>query len=545
MNKVTVKINGKVESIPKYTTILELLEEQGIKYFPHCYAALVNNELVSLSYVLHADVEIKLLDYTHTLGVSVYKRSVSFLLARALFEMQRNTRLAINHSMGNACYYDLFTDAPVTDELLSNIENKMNEIARRNEPIKRKTFTVEKAKAFFTQRAYTDKVRLLEHMNKDDKVGIYSCGKFYDLDYGPLVASTGFITHFELKTYGQGFLLLFPNEQHFPQIAELQDMPKVFHVFQESKRWGKILQVNNVGKLNEFIVKDDYRELIYISEALHEKKIAEIADNIAEHKNTKLVLIAGPSSSGKTTFSQWLRIHLRVNGLRPVVLSLDNYYIDRDKSPRNPDGSYNFEAIECLDLEFFNANVIDLLKGKEVELPKYSFKEGRRKSNGTKLRIFEDQLLIVEGIHGLNEKLTFAVPAEAKYKIFISALTQITIDDHNRISTTDSRLIRRIVRDHQFRAYSAQNTIKAWPSVRRGEELYIFPFQEEADIMFNSALLYELAVLKPYVLPLLAEIKQESDEYSHAKRLMDFLKLFKDIPSDEVPNTSLLKEFIG
>jgi len=379
-----------------------------------------------------------------------------------------------------------------------------------------------------------------------NEVTIYRLGNYLDIEYGAMMPSTGYAKLFELNKYNTGIILRFPEPINPTQISPIKNWTKLFSVYRESKTWGAILNINNIGRLNEFAAQKKIFDIIKIQEALHEKKIALIADEISKRSDdVKLILIAGPSSSGKTTFSKRLSVQLMVNGLNPIALSLDNYFLNHEQSPVDEDGNLDFECIKALDLELLNAQLIDLLKGKEVQIPEYDFKTGKRKATTKPLRISENTCIIMEGIHGLNEELTSSIPARNKFKIYASALTQLCIDDYNRIPTTDTRLIRRMVRDAKFRGYSAKDTISRWPSVRRGEERNIFPFQENADVMFNSALIYELSVLKQFAEPLLKEITTDDKEYHEAQRLLKFLDLFIPINYEEVPPTSILREFIS
>jgi uridine kinase len=378
------------------------------------------------------------------------------------------------------------------------------------------------------------------------KVVIYECAGFTDLSHGPLAASTGALTHIGLIRHQPGFVIQFPDRSVPPRIPPLRPEPQLFHIFQEHKKWGRILDVSNVGRLNEIIANKEIADFIRIAEALHEKKIAQIADHVAHHRDRiRWLLIAGPSSSGKTTFAKRLAVQLRVNGLRPVTISVDNYFVDRARTPRDAQGNFDFEHIEAIDLKLFNEHLARLDAGERVELPTFNFQLGRQEFKGDSLQLDSNQMVILEGIHCLNPRLTEQLPRERKFRIYISALTQLNLDSSNRISTTDNRLVRRLVRDYQFRGHSALVTMSMWPSVRRGEKTWIFPYQGEADIAFNSALDYELAVLKPLVEPLLAEIKPDQPQYVEARRLQEFLSSFLSVPADLVPPTSILREFIG
>jgi len=540
---ITLK-DGSVHELPKGEPILALAK--NIPTEPHLpiLCARVNNEIRSLDFVPEMDCQVEFLNYCTPPGQECYRRSLTFVLARAVLELYRNARLVIGHSIGNGFYYDLYTDVPVSDTILGYITEKMKTIISKDEPFDKKILSRADAVALFKKEGYPEKARLLQNLNTET-VGVISCWKYYDIDLGAMVPSTGYLKVFELRQYANGFVLLFPKPQNPSLPSEIKDQPKIFQVYRESKEWGKILEVNNVGRLNQIIQNGQISDFIKVAEALHEKKIGQISDEIARRKASRIVLIAGPSSSGKTTFSKRLCIQLRVHGLRPVALSLDNYFLDREHTPKDEEGHYDFEDIHALDLPLFNQHLRDLLQGKEIQIPKFDFSTGQRRKETTPLRINEDQIVIIEGIHGLNDELTSSIPPQNKFKIYISALTQIVIDDYNRFSTTDTRLFRRAVRDKKFRGYSIEETIRRWPSVRRGEEKYIFPYQEGADMIFNSAVPYELPVLKPFIEPLLLDVQPENPLYGEVKRLLRLVALFKPLEPREVPPTSILREFIG
>mgnify|MGYP001550147097 CR=1 FL=1 len=544
--KVNVTLpGGEVRQVPLNTKVLDVASSVAPKDERYPFlAAKVSNKLHSLNYQLTRDCDLEFLTYAEREGVGVYRRSLCAILASAIMEMRTNTRLVVMHSIGNAYYYDYYTDVWVNEKLLGQIEAKMREIVDKDMPIERKVLTVPDAIEFFEKLGQMDKVRLLKSTELE-KVAVYTCGKFTDIGHGPLVPSTGIIKQFQLKPYHNGFILMFPEQHDMQMHYKVKSHRRLFKVYHEAKKWGKILAVNNVGRFNESLENERPSELIAVAEALHEKKIARIADEIAQRQSVRLILIAGPSSSGKTTFAKRLSLQLRASGLRPVALSLDDYFVNREDNPKDEDGNYDFECLEALDVKLFNEHLPQLLAGKEVTIPKFNFQTGCRTDNGHVLNLDDDQLLIVEGIHGLNEKLTYSVPAHQKIKIYISPLTQLSIDDYNRIPTTDARLLRRMVRDQKYRGHSARETLDLWVRVRRGEEKNIFPFQDEADLMFNSALTYELAILKPFAYPLLKEISRDDPMYNEARRLMRFLAYLKSLPTDDVPRTSILREFIG
>lgn len=536
--------DGSKHTLEKGKPIIEIARSLQTPEELPFICAKVNNDILSLDFAPEMDCKVEFLNYKSPHGRDCYRRSLTFVLARAVMELYRNARLAIDHSIGNGFFYDLFTDVPVSEKMLEYIKTKMMEIVSKDEAFGKKTMTRTEAIALFNREGYPEKARLLKNLNTD-KVGIVSCWKYIDLDFGAMVPSTGYLKVFDLKQYAQGFVLLFPEHEDPSTPAQPRRQPKIFQAYRETKNWGKILEVNNVGRLNEKIKDGSISDFIKTAEALHAKKIQEIADEITSHPSIRIVLIAGPSSSGKTTFSKRLCTHLKVNGLRPVALSLDNYFLDRQHTPRDEHGDYDFESIYALDLELFNQHLKELLEGKVVQIPEFDFHTGHRKEKTDPMRINEDQIVIIEGIHGLNDELTRSVPADCKYRIYISALTQLVIDDYNRIATTDTRLIRRTVRDSKYRGYSAEDTISRWASVRRGEERNIFPFQECANTVFNSAVPYEWAVLRATAEPLFLDIPPESPSYSQARQILRTLSFFAPLDPKEVPPTSILREFIG
>lgn len=552
MNRKDITItfdDGRTVGIPSNTTIEQLLagEKAPAEGGLEILGALVNNDVVSLTYPLEVDSSVKLLTLADPHGWHIYRRSASFLLAKAVRELYPAARFSIEHSLGTGfyCNFEMDGQAGITEEQIAALDALMRELVERDIGIERRKIAFADAVKQFESEGQIDKYNLLRFRNPP-KIVIYECDGFSDLAHGPIACQTGVLKYFKLISYPPGFVIQFPERDNAPELAPFERQPHLFQIFREHKEWGRILGVQTVGQLNTFVVGGEIEEFIKIAEAFHEKKIAQVADVIASRKSeVKCILIAGPSSSGKTTFSKRLAVQLRVNGLQPVTISMDDYFVDRDRSPRGPDGQPDFEHIETIDLKLFNEHLRALNNGDEVELPKFDFASGTRTYKGHTLKLDEDQLLIIEGIHGLNPRLTEGLPAHEKFKIYISALTQLNLDYNNRISTTDNRLIRRMVRDHQFRGNSALATLQMWPSVRSGEKKWIFPFQQEADIAFNSALDYELAVLKTLVEPLLFEVKPYHAQYAEARRLLDFLKSFLTIPVDLIPATSILREFVG
>ncbi|MFA7148968.1 MAG: nucleoside kinase, partial [Syntrophomonadaceae bacterium] len=470
-------------------------------------------------------------------------RTLAFLLIKACRELYPHKILIIKHSLSNGLYCEFLNWQPSLEDI-EKLQKRMQEIIARNLPIKRMTVPKEEARRIFARQGQMDKVKLLEFRDKDH-VHIYELDGFYEYFYGYMLPFTGLINCFRLLNYPPGLILQTPEKDNPGHIEEYLEQPKLAQVFQEAKKWAEMLDTPHVAALNDIITHGSAGDLIRVNEALHEKKIAYIADRICADSGIRVVLISGPSSSGKTTFAQRLLIQLRVNGRRPVMVSLDDYFVDRDLTPRDEDGDYDFEALEALKLDLFNDHLIRLIKGEEVEMPIYSFKDGCCALQGRMTRVPLGEPIIIEGIHGLNEHLTWSIPREQKFKIYISALTQLNVDYTNRIPTTDSRLLRRILRDSRTRGYSARETLERWPSVRRGEERNIFPFQENADVMFNSSLVYELSVLRPYVEPLLLEISPEYPQNLEARRLLKFLSYFQELGADEVPHNSILREFVG
>ncbi|MCT4562957.1 MAG: nucleoside kinase [Maledivibacter sp.] len=541
--EITLK-GGTTLEFEKGISLEEIKDKVQEEYDTSIVAAKVNNNLRELKYSLNEDAEIEFVDLSTSIGHRIYQRSLSFVFIRAAMELLTGCKVSVEHSLSKGLYCEIDYKELINEDHVKAIENRMREIIRQDEPFIKKSIPKEKAKEIFKQFGMDAKEKLLKYREKDS-INIYSCGWLRNYFYGYMVPSTGYLKEFSLKFYMPGLIIQFPTKEQPDSIPEFVEQPKLAAVFHESEKWGNILNVGYVANLNETIDEDKIPELIRVAEALHEKKIAQIADKITK-KNKRLVLIAGPSSSGKTTFAQRLLIQLKVNGLNPITLSTDDYFVDRELTPRDEEGNYDFESLDAVDVELFNDDLTKLIQGHEIQIPTFNFLTGRREYKGKKLKIHKDQPIIIEGIHGLNEKLTQDIPHDKKFKIYISALTQLNIDNHNRIPTTDSRLIRRIVRDSKYRGHSALTTLRIWKSVRRGEERNIFPFQEEADIMFNSALVYELAVLKKYAEPLLREIDDKESEYAEAKRLLKFLSYFKSIDDDKyILQTSIIKEFTG
>ena len=481
-------------------------------------------------------------------GWRVYRRSVEFVLIVAVYELYPNSEVVAKFRSSGGLYCEInVPDMPLDDEMVKEIELYMRKIVQENRPIVKEVRKKKDVVKMFEGFNLAEKASLIDTLDKE-YVSIYRCGEFYDYFYGPMMGSTGHLGNFAIESFNSGILLFTPDMRSGGKIPRLVKQPKLSRMLAEAKSWGDILHCNYITDLNRFIKNGTIGEVIRISEALQEKCIAEIADHIAmDSDKLRLILIAGPSSSGKTSFAQRLRIQLRVVGLEPISISLDDYFCNREDTPKLPNGTYDYECLEALDVKLFNENILSLMQGEKVMLPRYNFITGKREwDKCNTISLPSGQPIIVEGIHGLNEKLTAAVPRDMKYKIYISPLSQLNIDAHNRIPSTDARMLRRLVRDYKTRGADALKTLNKWPDVRAGEEKYIFPYQEEADVMFNSALIYEIAALQKYAVPLLKTVTPEFPEYTKARRILDFCEYFYDLPNEDmIPNNSILREFIG
>jgi len=536
-----VKFNNKIIEVKEVITVKELLKKEIEE--KEAIACMYNNEVKSLNKIIEEDCEIRLLNYNDKDGKRVYKRGVIYIMTKALQELYPQSLLSVNYQVGSGMFCEV-KNVNITDDFINNIKNRMLEITEKDLPIEKISMSRKEAEEFYEKNKTLKGILQLDDKSKE-RISLYYCEKFFNYLFGVLPVSTGIIKTYDIHKYQDGFLLLFPELDTHQKIIEYKESKKLFNTLDEYDELHDILGTQRIYKLNKKIRENKIDNHILLAEALHEKKIANIADSIVKKGGVKVVLIAGPSSSGKTTFAERLGIQMRLNGLKPVTISVDNYFVERKETPKDENGNYDFECIEAIDLKLFNNHLKKLLNGEEIEMPTFDFSTGHKIYNGKKLKLENDEVLVIEGIHCLNDQLTFEIPKEQKFKIYISALTVLNIDYHNRISTTDTRLIRRIVRDNQFRGYSALHTLKMWYSVNRGESKYIFPYQEEADAMFNSSLIYELAVLKDYAIPLLKEIDNSVPEYSEAKRLIAMLSFFESIETDVIPKTSLLKEFIG
>ncbi|MBO4996519.1 MAG: nucleoside kinase [Lachnospira sp.] len=510
--------------------------------------AYMNGKLCELNNELVDDAQIEFVTTADTIGSQTYRRSAILLMLAAMQEITKDiqqVKVSVNYSVNHALFCELIhpEHVQVTDELLAQLKNAMQELVDENVPIEKENISTDKAIKIFEQRGMMDKVQLFKY-RRVSKTNIYSLRDYVDYFYGYMVPSTGYITKFDLIKYENGFMLLLPVKSNPGVIQPFSPQPKLFSVLKQAEQWGDMLEVGTVGALNDLVAKGGMNEMILVQEALMEKNIGDIAKQIVQ-QGKKVVLIAGPSSSGKTTFSHRLSIQLRANGLRPHPIAMDNYFVNREFTPRDENGDYNFECIDAMDVKQFNEDMSRLVKGETVMMPTFNFKTGKREYKGNTKTIGSGDVLVIEGIHALNPRMSEALSDDEKFCVYISALTQLNIDDHNRIPTTDGRLIRRIVRDAKHRGTAAKDTIAMWHSVRRGEEENIFPYQENADVMFNSALIYEQAVLKQYAEPLLFAIPKEAEEYQEAKRLLKFFDYFLGVDSSPVPNNSIIREFIG
>ncbi|MGN1384158.1 MAG: nucleoside kinase [Clostridia bacterium] len=540
--KIVYKSQKNLE-IENRQKVIDIFKEEIKNSENNIIACKCNNEVKSLNYEVEPEDKVELIDTTTRDGRRVYIRGLLYIMAKALYELYPKALLTVNYQLSNSMLCEI-ENMEITEEFIKKLSEKMNDIVKKDLEIKKIEMTKEEAIKFYEKEKTLRGILQLENKEKEE-VSLYFCEEYYNYFYGVMPVSTGYIKKFEVIKYHDGFLLRYPSKNSPNALDDYHETKKLLNTLDEYEDIHKTLGIGTVYKLNKAISEGKAQDIISLAEALHEKKISDIADKIIERKNVKAILIAGPSSSGKTTFAKRLGIQLRLNGLKPVTISVDNYFVERKDNPKHSDGTYDFECIEAIDLKLFNEHLTKLLNGEEIDVPTFNFKTGNKEYHGEKMKLADDEVLVMEGIHCLNDKLTESIPKEQKYKIYISALTVLNIDYYNRISTTDTRLIRRIVRDYQFRSYSALHTLQTWLSVNKGEEKYIYPFQEEADSMFNTSLIYELCVLKKHAHPLLKEITNVSKEFSEAKNLYNLLNYFEDIPDELVPRNSLLREFIG
>ncbi|SFQ16617.1 uridine kinase [Lachnospiraceae bacterium XBB1006] len=537
-----ISVLDQLLKVEEGTTFLDLAKQFQPEFSDDIALAKFNGKLQELRMEVRTDGELEFLTTKSSAGRNSYRRSVTMLMQRALYNINPKLHVEVCYSISQGFFCKLYEDVTVSEKFLENLKREMEDIVEKDLPIVKTSYDTAEAMTLFKEVGMHDKGNLFKYRSSS-KVNVYSIGHYVDYYYGYMMPSTGYLKYFDLVAYDDGFVLMFPNEDTH-KVADFQPPHKLYATLKESSRWGEMLGVANIGQLNDAIAAGHMQDIILVQEALMEKKIAEIANQISE-SGSKFVMIAGPSSSGKTSFSHRLSIQLIAQGLRPHPIGLDNYYGDRRFTPVDENGNPDFECLEALDVEQFNTDMQRLLKGEEVEMPSFNFKTGKREYRGNYLKLGEDDILVIEGIHGLNDKLSYSIDSNLKFKIYISALTQLNIDEHNCLHTTDGRLLRRIVRDARTRGTSAKETIAMWYSVRRGEEKYIFPHQEQADAMFNSAFLYELAVIKPYVQPLLYQISPGEPEYDEAKRLLKLLDYILPVPSEDINRNSLFREFIG
>ena len=535
--------NNRIEA-KKGITFYELIQNKSPNKIKDIAICKLNGKYHELTEEIKEDGIIEMVPFNTDLGIQIYIRTLQFIFIKSALDLFKDSKITIEHSVSKALYGEIKKEVPLSKEDIKNIKNRMIEIINRDIPIKSIRTTKDNAIEIFKSYNMEDKIKLLKYCELKE-VHLYELDGRYDYFYGSMAYSTGVIRAFDLQSYESGFILRRPQSKDLDILTDFREQKSLTNVFRETEKWLNILDIGEVGSLNEKVIKNELQDVVMVSEALHEKKIANIADKIFSEKDVKIILIAGPSSSGKTTFANRLSIQLRVNGLTPIPLSLDDYFVNRVETPKDENGEYDYESINALDLELLNKDLSELLDGKRVEIPTYNFKKGEKEWNGRFVKIPENGVIILEGIHGLNPELISKANKENIFKVYISALTQLNIDNHNRISTTDVRKVRRIVRDSLSRGYDAEETLKMWPSIKKGEKNNIFVYQEQADAIFNSTLVYELCVLKPYALKELEKITDESPVYAEAIKLISFLSFFKEINIDEVPKNSILREFIG
>lgn len=534
---------GKRLKMEEKIKISELMKEEIEKSEYPVVGAKYNNEYKNLDDLVDINGKIELIQINSKEGMKIYRRTLTYIMGKAFWNIYPEAHVIVNYQLSNAMYCDI-ENMDVTEEMMEKVKAKMQEIIDRNLKIEKRTMTREEAEKFYKE-TNTPKGRLQFDLEEKEDINMYYCDNYFNYFYEIIATHTGVAKLFDLQKYSNGFLLRYPTSNDVNNLPEFKETKKLLWALQEYETIYKVLNVGTVYRLNRAVKEDKIKYLILLSEALHEKKISQIADKIVARQGVKMILIAGPSSSGKTTFAQRLGIQLRINGLRPVTISVDNYFVEREQTPLNEKGEYDFESIDAIDIELFNKHLLALLNGEEIEMPEFDFHEGKKKYNGNKVKMQKDDVLVIEGIHCLNDKLTEKISQDQKYKIYISALTVLNMDAFNRISTTDTRLVRRMVRDNQFRGYSAKDTIATWDNVNKGEEKNIFPFQEQADSIFNTSLIYELGVLKNEAVPLLEQITNGEPEYAEAQRLLEILRYFEPISKDLVPSNSLIKEFLG
>jgi uridine kinase len=541
-----ITINGVQREYEKGITFEEIAKEHQEKYDHRIAAVIFNGKIRELMKTVKKDGELSFVTFSDNIGYKTMRRTAIMMLIKAVRDVggDKALKTKIEFTVGNGYYCRIIGDVVVDDAFATKVSERFQSIIDDAMPITKKVYPLDDAIEIFKKQGMEDKVALLKY-RRSSEINIYKLGNFYDYYYGYMLPNTSYIENYQIDCYHGGLMFTLPTKADSHNIVVSEPREKLFNTMMLSSEWGSMMGINNVGDLNNMVCEGRINEMILVQEALQESRIADIARKIFQRIDVKFVMIAGPSSSGKTSFANRLSIQLRTYGLTPHPISLDNYFVNRENTPKHPDGTYNFECLEALDVERFNQDMTRLLKGERVEMPEFNFVTGKREMNGDFLQLGKNDVLVIEGIHGLNEKMSYALPAESKFKIYISALTTLSIDDHNRIPTTDGRLLRRIVRDARTRGASAKKTIGMWASVRAGEEENIFPFQEEADEMFNSAQIYELAVIKPYAEPLLFSIDKSEPEYYEAKRLLKFLDYFVSVDSSMLPRNSICREFVG
>lgn len=546
-NSYTVTVGNKTREYPAGITFGEIASIYQKDYPYQIALAVRNGKIRELFKKVDKDCTVEFLTLTDDTGHKTYNRTAILILMKAIHEVvgsDKIDKIKLEFAIGNGLYCSKKGDFEVTDELVGRIKAKMQEYIRKDLYVIKRSMPLEEANAIFGAQKMEDKVNLFKYRGSST-VNVYNLDGYMDYYYGYMLPSTGYVKHFDLQKYEDGFVLILPQKNNPDVLGEFKPLPKLFHAMSIATDWGEKLGVDTVADLNDEIRAGRFNELVLVQEALQERRISEIASDIVSRGGVKFVMIAGPSSSGKTTFSHRLSVQLKTHGLVPHPIAVDDYFVDRENTPRQPNGDYDFECLEAIDMKQFNEDMLKLLAGERVELPTFNFVTGKREYKGNYKQLGPDDVLVIEGIHGLNDKMSYALPDESKYKIYISALTSLNIDEHNRIPTTDGRLLRRMVRDARTRGATAKSTIHMWPSVRKGEEENIFPFQESADAMFNSALIYELAVLKQYAEPLLYNIEKGEPEYFEAVRLLKFLSYFLGVSTEELPKNSIVREFVG
>ena len=543
---IKATVNQSIYEVKEGTTLSDLAKQVQLPQEPIILLAYMDGKLRELFTPMTKDCHVRFVTLKEQAGYMAYKRTATLMFLKAcedLLGTGATTKIALDYSIGNSIFCDFLEDRVIDEAFARSIQKRMEELAKANLPITKRSLDTDQAAKYFDRIGFKGKKELFQ-FRRESKMNIYSLDGYDNYFYGYMAPSTGYISAFLVSAYQHGVILQIPKRKQTEEIVPFTPQPKLFHVMQRSREWTKTMGVDTVGALNDVITHGNINHLILLQEGLQEKLLADIADEIVS-KNKRIILIAGPSSSGKTTFSHRLSIQLQIAGLTPHPVSMDDYFLDRELSPRDENGNYNFETIASLDVDLLTKHINQLLDGEEIDVPSYNFITGKREYHGHKLKIGEKDVLVMEGIHGLNGTLTNEIPEDAKYRIYVSALNQINLDEHNRIPSSDGRLLRRIVRDAMTRGNDARETISRWDSVRKGEEDNIFPYQEEADVMFNSAQIYEIAVLKQYAEPLLFAVPRDCPEYQEAKRLLKFLEYFLNIPSEAIPKTSLLREFIG